>query len=88
MTKNQGHLDGMKPERDDQLHALATTYAGLRDTRMATGVEEVQKKGELIGAMRAKKLDHYQDDEVTVDLRTKDEVKVKLVVPGGNGEPE
>lgn len=87
MTKKQEHLDGMEPERDDQLHGLATTYACLRDERMRLNLEEVQKKGELIGAMRAKNKEHYRDDEVTVDLRTKDEVKVKLTAPpSDNGD--
>lgn len=83
----QGHLDGMTPERDEQLHSLATSYAESRDERMAAGLEESAKKNQLIGAMRAKKMEHYHDDTVTIDLKTKDDIKVK-VAAAPSDDPE
>lgn len=80
----QETLPGTLPEKDEQIHGLALTYAGLRDERMSIGRDEVAKKHELLGAMKAKNLETYNVAGVSVDIKATEDIKVKVA----QSEPE
>jgi hypothetical protein len=72
-------LPGMEAPAIEELETLAKSYAKLRDKRQALTVQEVDLKGQLLGAMKKHKKTEYIYDNVTIKVVTEEEtVKVKI----------
>jgi hypothetical protein len=77
-----GSLPGMESPTIPELTKAAEEYAEARDTRMANGKLEKEKKVALIQLMHKHDLTSYrdtnQDPPVEVELVTEEKVKVRI----------
>ena len=82
-------LPGMEPVKNDKVHKAAMFYADVRDDRMALTKQEVDAMAVLVDAMEAADLRAYAYGDVSVEMTTKNKVKVRI---GGavetNGEAD
>lgn len=80
MTKpKQEDLPGMSDRKLKDLHDCALEYAEKRDERQALLMEEVELKGKLLTLLKKHKMEHYEYEDVVIDLVHEEEtVKVKI----------
>lgn len=80
-----GTFPAMEDEYDSKLTELALDYVDKLGKRMAATKNAKAAKDMLIGAMAARKLSRYHDDEanLTVTMETDMDVKVRI---GGDGD--
>lgn len=72
-------LPGMDAPEIEELETLAKQYAKLRDKRQALTVQEVDLKGQLLGAMKKHKKTSYIHGKITITVVVEEEgVKVKI----------
>ena len=83
----QEDLPGMSDRKLKDLHECAEEYAEKRDARQEIGREEVELKGRLLQLLKKHKLEHYEYEDVVVDLVHEEEtVKVKIRKPKDQDE--
>lgn len=73
----QLHIDGMAPAKNAKVHPIALNYVRIRDHRMEMTKEEVELKGRLLAVMQAEGLTEYAFDDISVEVKHSDDVKVK-----------
>ncbi len=74
----QQRLPGVENKLAD-LHSCALDYADKRDERQACLVDEVELKTKLLGLMKKHKLEHYEYEDVNIDIVHEEEtVKVRI----------
>lgn len=77
-TPKQERLPGVENKLKD-LHDCALDYADKRDERQACLVEEVELKTKLLALMKKHKLEHYEYEDVNIDVvREEETVKVRI----------
>lgn len=75
----QADLPGMSDRKLKDLHECAEEYADKRDARQEIGRKEVELKTRLLGLLKKHKLEHYEYEDVTIDLVHEEEtVKVRI----------
>lgn len=74
----QGHLPGMAPKKNVKVHNRALKYVEIRDERMGLTRKEVDAKRELLACMHDEGLTEYVHGDLSVNVNTKELVKVKL----------
>ena len=80
--ERQDRLPGMADAKIQALHGAALDYAEIRDERQALTVREVELKTKLIELMHKHGRDHYEFENVKIDLVIEEEsVKVKVKKP-------
>jgi hypothetical protein len=82
----QERIPGTENKLQD-LHDAAIEYAQIRDERMACGVQEKDKKSELLNLLKKHKLEHYEYEDVEITLVHEAE-KVKVRVHGKEEDEE
>jgi hypothetical protein len=74
----QDRIPGIENKLQD-LHDAALSYADKRDERQACLLEEVALKQTLLGMMKKHKLEHYEYEDVNIDIVHEEEtVKVRV----------
>jgi hypothetical protein len=81
-TKRQQEIPGTERKAIAEIDSAAEAYIEVRDERMVLTKQEVEKKGELMDAMRKHKLDTYCDENAVPALLVtlvpgEDKVKVR-----------
>lgn len=85
--KTQEHLDGMEPmPKNNKVHNLAVKYADARDEHAVSKRKRDGVHDSLRDMMLEEKLDFYQYGDVTVKLKDKKTVGVKI--KGEEGDQE
>ena len=74
----QGHLPGLAPKRDGQIHAAALGYHEARKAAKNAGHLVKDKWAKLIEILRGKKVNKYRYDDVEVTLSSLDKLTVKI----------
>lgn len=67
----------MAPEKIPAIHKAALTYRRVRDERMNLTVEEVEAKDVLMAEMKQHNRTRYEYDDIIVEVKSKESVKVK-----------
>lgn len=75
----QAEIPGTTPKRNAKIDALAEEYQEIKEKRMALTTKEVEAKAKLVAAMDEAKLKAYKNDDLTVSVEEKENVKVKRV---------
>lgn len=78
-------LPTMETVENPELSALATKYRKAVDVRLRALGAEMPLKDALIRMMKELGLKHYKDDDVEIELKNTEKVKVTL---GGEDEDE
>lgn len=73
----QQEIPGTERPSNKKIDAAAEEYQEIKEKRMALTEKEVEAKAVLIAVMDEAKLKKYKNDELSVDLEEKENVKVK-----------
>lgn len=75
----QRQLPGTEPDKIPEVEEAAEDFVAARDTRMANGVIEGQRKETLMNLMKKHKLKYHEYDNKRIEMiaATKETVKVK-----------
>lgn len=76
-TPEQGHFDGMAPEKNRKVHAAARRYVARRNERIAANAEEKDAHDSLLIAMHDEGLTNYVYDDIEVHIDAHEKCKVK-----------
>ena len=86
---DQQFIPGAEPERNEAIHQPAYLYRKARDARMKLTEKEVEAKDKLLEAMKAEKLEVYNDPSgYSVVLNHNDNVKLQDGNRGGGKDEE
>lgn len=82
-------LPGMEDAKIEELNALAEEYVKYRDKRQQLLNKEVEKKGELLTAMKKHKKQKYKFDDIEIEIVHEEEtIKVRKLKADPDGEEE
>jgi len=84
----QSELPGMEEHRLKDVEDAAEEYAEARDARMAAGLVEVERKVRLIQCLRKRSMSKYKRGPITVELKSVDNVKVRIKDESAKAEKE
>ena len=84
----QQHLEGMEPPSIAEIEEKAEEYVEARNARMKLLTKEIGLQEELATLMRKHKLKNYEFDGSTVELTSKEKVKVRKSKDEGEDEEE
>ena len=76
--REQQHLPGQEPVKNDRVHRAAKRYAKLRDERMAANEEEKAAHNTLLGIMKEEGLEVYEYGDLTVAIDAQEKCKVRF----------
>lgn len=75
------------PNRDEELHALATELYALQSERMDLTKQEKEKRGEIAAALQARGQKQYDGVHLWLEPGV-EKVKVKMGTGGGDDDDE